>query len=208
VTQKIMRPITGFERPLLQYVFVALAAVLIGTSVWGAVSVRRAAGEIERLRADDLNGRVERQQLERRAAREQSARESLSLQLARVQAGSAAGSNPPTLTLLPLTTRGAAPPPPTVMPPGPAQIIALRLVLPRGRSSRAATYQISVRSWTGGQTIWLRSGLPSSKADGREIVQANITGDVFAPGAYEVLLTGRGDGAQQDVASYEVSVGR
>ncbi len=205
-----MRPISGFDRPALQYLFALLAVVLIAVGAWGAVSVRRATREIERLHAAELNGRLERERLEARAAREQSARESLALQMARAKSGAGDSKSPdvPTLTLTPLTKRGSAPPPPTVTPPAQVQVIALRLVLPRGADPRGGAYLIAVRSWSGGQTIWARGALPSIEADGRRMVQAHVTGDVFAPGSYEVLLTTTAaDGTQKEVASYEVTVG-
>ncbi len=204
-----MRPISGFDRPVLQYLFVVLALSLIGVAAWGAVSVKRATREIERLHAEELNARVEREHLEARAARERSARESLALQLARGRAGSdSKAADMPTLTLAPLGRRGPAPPPASVAPPAPAQVIALRLVLPRGADPRATTYQVAIRTWSGGLTIWSRGGLSAIDVDGRRVVQAQITGDVFAPGSYEALLTIlTADGAQQDVGAYEVTVG-
>lgn len=207
-----MRPISGLNRPALQYLFVALALVLMAVGVWGALSVRRASREIERLHAAELNGRIEREQLEARVAREQSARESLSLQIARAKSGAMpVGKSPdtPTLTLTPLTRRGPAPPPASVAPPHPSQVIALRLVLPRGVDRRGAAYRITIRSWSSGQTIWFRGALGSTEADGRRVVQANISGDVFAEGSYEALLTATmPDGAEKGIASYEVTVGR
>jgi hypothetical protein len=205
-----MRSIRGFERPSFQYMFVALSVALIGVGIWGGVSVRRAAREIERLHAAALNDRIEREKLEARAAREQSARESLTLEIARSRSAATAAAKPsdmPTLTLTPLTRRESTPPPVTVAPPLASQVIALRLVLPRG-AGRDTTYQIAIRSWSGGQTVWSRGDAKSIEADGRRLVQAYVTGDVFAAGAYEVLLTGTGaDGMQKEVASYEVPVG-
>lgn len=207
-----MRPISGFDRPSFQYLFVFLAVVLMAIGVWGAVSVRRASREIERLHTAELNGRIEREHLEARAAREQSARESLALQIARARSGAAPEAKPadlPTLTLTPLVRRGPAPPPPTVAPPHASQVIALRLVLPRGSDPRAAAYRVAIRSWSGGQTIWSRGALTPIDVDGRRVVQASVTGDVLAEGSYEALLTATAaDGAEKEIASYEVTVGR
>lgn len=206
-----MRPISGFDRPALQYLFVVLSVVLIAVAAWGAVSVRRAAREIERLHASELNGRLEREQLEARAAREQSARESLALQIARSKSGETTTgkmTEVPSLTLMPLARRGPEPPPPTVAPPQPEQVIALRLMLPRGVDPREGSYQIAIRSWQGGQTIWSRGALAATRVDGRGAVQAYLTGEVFGAGSYEALLTGTGpDGAPKEIASYELTVG-
>ena len=204
-----MRPISGFDRPGLQYSFVGLAVVLIAVGAWGALSVKRAAREIERLHAAELSARVEREQLEARAARERSARESLALQLGRSSRGAGLqNADLPTLTLTPVTRRGPAPPPATVAPPASAQVIALRLVLPRGANARGNSYQITIRNWSDGLTVWSRGGLSATEADGRRVVQAQVTGDVFTAGSYEALLTiAATDGSRQDVASYEVTVG-
>jgi hypothetical protein len=203
-----MRPISGFERPAVQYAFVGLAIVLIATGVWGGITVRRAAKQNGQLRADLLNARVERDQLEARAAREQSARESLSLQLSRARSRPRADGATPGLTLMPLKTRGSAPPPPTVATLAPSQVIELRLRVPGRPDPRIVTYQAAVRSWSGGQTLWSRAGLKTIEVDRQPLVHAYVTGDVFAPGAYEVLLTGTAaDGAQKEIASYEVTVG-
>jgi hypothetical protein len=204
-----MRPISGFDRPLLQYCFVGLAVVLIAVGAWGALSVKRATREIERLHTADLSARVEREQLEARAERERSARESLALQLGRASRGSRSeDAGLPTLTLTPVTRRGPAPPPATVAPPTSAQVIALRLVLPRGADARGTSYQITIRNWSDGATVWSRGRLSATEVDGRRVVQSQITGDVLAPGSYEALLTiAATDGSRQDVASYEVTVG-
>jgi hypothetical protein len=206
-----MRPISGFDRPSFQYLFVVLSVVLIAVGAWGAVSVRRASREIERLHASELNGRLEREQLEARAAREQSARESLALQIARSSNGettTAKKAEVPSLTLTPLSRRGPTPPPPTVAPPQPLQVIALRLMLPRGVDPHAGRYHIAIRNWEGGQTIWSRGALAATRVEGRGAVQAYLTGEVFGAGSYEALLTATGpDGTLKEIASYELTVG-
>jgi protein involved in polysaccharide export with SLBB domain len=78
-------------------------------------------------------------------------------------------------------------------------------VLPAGKPAPAARYGISVRTWSGGDTVWQRSGLAESIVDGKRMVTAFVTGDVFAPGAYELSLTAGPPAAE--VASYEVGVG-
>lgn len=203
----VMRPVSGFERPGLQWLFVVLAVVLVGLVAAEAVGLRRLRGQVESLRASDLNARIEREQLQARIAREQSAREAFSLEAARLRGGSHAGASQPTLTLSPLTRRGATPPDPTVERPAENQAIQLRLILPPGPASRAPNYSVTVRAWSGGETIWSRSGLPASTVDGRAMVTAFITGDVFAPGAYEVAIAAvSSDKKIADVAAYEIAV--
>jgi hypothetical protein len=203
----VMRPVRGFERPSLQWLFVALAVVLVGLAAAEAVGLRRLRGQVESLRASDLNGRIEREQLQARLVREQSAREAFSLEAARLRGGPHAGASQPTLTLSPLTRRGATPPDPTVARPIESQAIELRLLLPPGSALRGSTYSVAVRAWSGGQTIWSRSGLTASTVEGRAMVTSFITGDVFAPGAYEVALTTMSsDNKNADVAAYEIAV--
>jgi hypothetical protein len=205
-----MRPVSGFDRPIVQWLFVALGVVLTVVAAGEALGLRRARAAIASLRAAHLESRVQQEQLQNRLAHEQATREALALELTRVRAstGSArpeglAGS--PTLTLTPLSKRGAQPPEPTVVQPAAAQPIQLRLVLPRGRATASARYDIAVRTWSGGETVWRRSGIAGSTVDGQPMVTAFVTGDVFAVGAYEVLLTTAGE-KPAEVASYEIGV--
>lgn len=202
-----MRPVSGFERPLVQWLFVALGLALIAIAGGEALVLRRAHARIESMRAADLNARLEREQLAIRLAHEQSAREALGLELGRVRGGAAASAAQPTLTLSPLTRRGVQPPEPTVAQPAAAEPIQLRLELPRAGGARGAAYTIVMRAWSGGETVWTRSGLAASRVDGIAMVTAFVTGDVLAPGAYELALTSSA-GAEKnaEVASYEVAV--
>ena len=90
--------------------------------------------------------------------------------------------------------------------PADNQAIQLRLVLPAGTEPPAARYTIVVRTWTGGETVWSRGGLSMSTVDNKRMVTAFITGDVFAPGAYEIALTRKAGEIAGDVASYEVGI--
>ena len=200
-----MRPVSGFDRPGVQWLFIVLGIALIVAAGGEAVVLRRAGAEIRSLRAESLNDRIAREQLEARAAREQSARESLSLELTR-QRGAGAAVTQPTLTLTPLRKRGAEPPEPTVAKPAESQVIQLRLVLPTGAEPSNARYTIVLRTWTGGDAIWSRGGVTMSTVDNKQMVTALVTGDVFAPGAYEIALTRRGGEAMTEVASYEVGI--
>lgn len=202
-----MRPVSGLERPALQWLFVALGVALVVVAAGEAVGLRRARGQMAALRAADLNARIERQQLQARAAREGSAREALSLEVGRLRANGP-GVSQPTLTLSPLLKRGATPPEATVERPAENQVIQLRLVLPPRRPPHAVVYTVVVRTWSGGDNIWSRSGLSLSTVDNRPMVSAFITGDVFAPGAYEIALSGTSAGNKtEDIAAYEIAVG-
>jgi len=203
-----MRPVSGFDRPSTQWAFVLLSLVLIAICAIGAVALRRARAAQQTLRVADLNGRLDRQALEMRFAREQSAREALSLEVSRLR-GTAlpAGAIVPTLTLSPLKARGASPPQPTVDAPAVPVAIELRLMLPRGADRGVKAYTAALRNWSGGEQIWSRGALKETKVEGRPAVVAPITGDILTPGAYEILLTAVfADGRSSEVASYEVTV--
>lgn len=203
----VMRPVSGFERPGLQWLFVAVACVLVVLAAAEAIGLRRLRGQMESLRASDLNRRIEREQLQARVAREQSAREAFSLEIARLRGGPPAAASPPTLTLSPLITRGVTPPDPTVEKPAENQAIQLRLLLPPGSAAHRSNFSVAVRAWSGGETIWSRGGLSASTVEGRPVVAAFITGDVFAPGAYEIALTSvSADKKIAEVAAYEIAV--
>ena len=200
-----MRPVSGFDRPAVQWLFMVLGIALIGVAGGETLVLLRARAEIRSLRAESLNDRSAREQLEARAAREQSARESLSLELAR-QRGATAAVTQPTLTLAPLRKRGAQPPDPTVTKPADSQAIQLRLVLPTSPEPPDARYSIVVRTWTGGATVWSREGVTMSTVDHKRMVTAFITGDVFTPGAYEIALTRHAGETTAEVSSYEVGI--
>jgi hypothetical protein len=205
-----MRVVRGFEKPALQWVFVALAVALIVIATGEAVGLRRTRSVIAELRAADLNSRMERQQLETRLAREQAARESFALELGRVRGSvSTTAASEPTLTLTPIVTRRATPPDPTVAVPAPAQSILLRLLVPGSRARSTDRYAVAVRTWSKGDVVWSRSDLRASTIDRKTAVTARLTGDVFAPGAYEIRLTNTPeDGPPAEVAFYEITIGQ
>jgi hypothetical protein len=211
-----MRPVSGFERPIVQWIFVLLGGMLIAVAAGETVALRRGRAQIDMLRAASLNARVQQDQLESRLTREEAAREALTRELARLRSsigtgyaeavdgrGASASASQPALTLTPLTKRGAQLPEPTVVQPPGAQVILLRLVLPPGRTPPAARYTVALRTWSGGEMLWRRSGLAGSIVDGKPMVTALVTGDVFAEGAYEVALTATPGG---EIAMYEVGV--
>ncbi len=201
-----MRPVSGFERPGLQWLFIGLGMVLIVIAAGEGVALLRARTQIAALRTADLNKRIELDKLSAQAARDRAAREALTLELAR-QRGAGSAVTQPTLTLSPLSKRGAQPPDPTVAKPADQQSIQLRLVLPGRTDSSGAHYTIVIRTWSGGETVWSRFGLTMTTVDNKRMVTAFITGDVFAPGAYEIALTRIVMGASPtDVASYEVAI--
>ena len=201
-----MRAVRGFERPAVQWIFLALAFVLIALVASLATNARRSSSIIRDLRARETDDRRTREQLEARLAREQAMREALALELARLRAGGpglAGSSAPPTLTLQPLRARDATPPPPTMDALAPAQVIELRLLLPKTAATSAArVYELTVRDWVTGQTRLARAGVKPSRIDGALAVTAYVPGDVFAAGSYEVILRS----GQTELATYEIPV--
>jgi hypothetical protein len=194
-----------FERADVQWMFVSLSIVLVVIAAGEAVALRRSRSQIESLRAAELNAQVERDRLRTEVSREQAARESFSLELAR-ERGAGSPVTLPTLTLSPLTKRGAQPPDPTVVKPADNQTIQLRLVLPATAKLPASRYTIVLRTWTEGETIWSRGGLSISTVENMRMVTTLISGDVLSAGAYEIALTSNAADKAADVAAYEVGV--
>ena len=203
-----MRPISGFERPPFQWLFAALAVVLIAVAGGAAWHARRTAAVATELRAADEGARLERQRLEAQLARERSSREALTLELARQRAG---GAEPPgvmpTLTLTPTGTRGPTPPVPTASAQHATQVIELRLVLPARAEKQFARFDVSWRDWSGGDLLWSRGGMTAAVIDRQAMVTTFLIGDVLRAGSYELLLSGVTlDGRKEEVASYELAV--
>jgi hypothetical protein len=202
-----MRPVSGFERPWIQWTFVAIGLLLVGIAAAEAIAIRRAREATEEVRAAEMNARLDRQQFELQLAHERSTREALAIEVARLRGTASQHAEPPTLTLTPLVKRGPTPPEATVDQP-PAQLpIQLRLILARTPPPGMKDATITLRSWSTGQTLWSRSGLAVATVDARPTVTALITGDALTAGAYELLLTAK-DPAGQPVAlaTYEVTV--
>jgi hypothetical protein len=189
----------------VQWVFVALGVGLIAVAAAEAVALRRMQAQTSTLLAAKLQAETERDDLDRRLARERSAREALALEVSRLR-GSTQGGALPTLTLQPLRAPSSAPPEPTVAPPSPLQLIALRLLLPAGADTRRP-YALTIRTWSGGEHVWMRGGLTTSAVESQRMVIAHVGGDVLAPGSYEINLDVTApDGERSHAASYELSV--
>ena len=202
-----MRPVNGFDRPILQWLFVASAVILIGIAGGAAWLARRANVAAETARAAEEGGRLERQQLEAQLARERSAREALTLELARAREGG--GAQParvvPTLTLTPAISRGSTPPAPTASTRHATEVIELRLVLP-APAKQYTRFEAVLRNWSTGQLVWSRGGLTSMTIDRQRAIATFVTGDLFRAGSYEVLVYGiAADGKKVELASYEIA---
>jgi hypothetical protein len=202
-----MRPVRGFERPWMQWGFVVLGLVLVGVAAAEAMALRRLRGEIAQARASEMSAQTAREETQIKLTQERAARQALSFDVERLRGGAREGPGVPMLTLSPVTKHGAGPPEPTVDAIPDAESIQLRLLLPAASTAAATRYSVSVRSWSGGETVWSRNGLRASTVDAHPMVTAFVTGDVFAPGAYEVALTATtADGMRAETASYEVAI--
>lgn len=201
-----MRPISGFERPIVQWLFVGLSVVLIATAGTAAWVARRANMAATAARAAEEGGRLERQHLDAQLARERSAREALSLELARQrETGAEPARMIPTLTLRPLATRGSLPPAATVATQHATQVIEMRLVLPLG-TERYERFDVVLRDWATGEAAWSRGGLAAGTIERQRMLSTFVTGDVFRAAAYELLVSGTtANGQRGEVASYEVA---
>lgn len=203
-----MRSVSGLDRPVIQWTFVALGVVLIALTAAEAVAIRRVRARIEEARTAEMNARLDRQQLEIELVRERSAREALSIEVARLRgAATPGGAAPPTLTLTPLAKRGGTPPAPSVQAPAAGQVIELRLELPRQVATGLHGFTIAIRQWSSGETLWARGGLSAARNGGRPAVAALVTGDALAAGPYEILLSAVTPAGQPaEVATYEVTI--
>jgi hypothetical protein len=201
-----MRPISGFERPLIQWLFVLLSLCLMVAAGGAAWLARRANAAADLARSAEEGARFEGQQLDAQLARERSSREALSLELTRQREGVADPIRVlPTLTLTPVTARGATPPEPSVTTQHATQVIELRLVLPSS-GKRYRGFDIALRDWSSGQGVWSRGGLIATTIDRQSMVATYVTGELFRRGAYELLVSGQTpEGKKEEVASYEIS---
>ena len=197
----------GFERPRVQWMVIALCAVL--TIMLAAATVRMWTLQDLLRKADQVMGlnEKERQTLERDLARERSAREALSLELGRARSGAAP---PSTLTLDPLIKRSGSPPESNMEAPRADGVIELRLLLPDTAPPNLKQLQITARDWSTGTVRWSVGSARLTPVDGRRAAVAYVTGEMIAAGTYEFLLTPMGEGGPQPdaVAAYELGISR
>ena len=71
---------------------------------------------------------------------------------------------------------------------------------------RYTGFDVALRDWSTGLVIWSRGGLNAATIDRQSMVTTYVTGEMFRPGAYEVLVSGQTpEGKKEDVASYEIT---
>jgi hypothetical protein len=61
--------------------------------------------------------------------------------------------------------------------------------MPETVGDNVTTCQIIARDWSTGQPRWSRADVPVGVIDGRRAAVTYVTGEMFAPGAYELLVT-------------------
>ena len=206
----------GFERPRVQWMVIGLCAVL--TIMLAVATVRMRTLQDLLRQADQVMGlnEKERQTLERDLARERSAREALSLELGRARSGAAptgdggAGGSPSTLTLDPLIKRSGSPPEANIDAPTVDTVVELRLLLPDASRTDLQELKITARDWSTGTMRWSIASVRLATAAGRGAALAYVTGEMLAPGAYELVLAPAGaEGPQPNPgAAYELGVTR
>lgn len=191
-----IRGVPGADKPLLQWLLVALCLVIVGLA---ALLVRRERETDRRIRA--MAGDLRRAQareaaLEREIARERSAREAFEIGLGKERAAN-------TLPGVPLQAGLDASGRPRQQVRVPPEATRVQFVLPIG-GQRFDRYRAAIRPWTGGDDLWLHA-LITRAVDRRLFV--TVPADVLAPGAYELLLSGvRPDGSRDDFAVFTFEV--
>jgi hypothetical protein len=101
-----MRPVSGLDRPLVQWVFVALAAVLVAVSAAASLALRRAKADVVQLRTAAMDGALDRRQLELQLSHARTACEADGHPA--VTDGAAAGARPCCRTATDAAEQGAA----------------------------------------------------------------------------------------------------
>jgi hypothetical protein len=209
-----VRPVKGFERPLLQWMVVAGCVLLVAMLVSATLSVRRTTAQVGELLESQRVCRSEQDALHAQLAKERAAREAFSLELARVRAQQGSEdtkpAETPSLTLVPPKDRGAVPPGESLVAPERGQTIQLRLLLPPKVAVKNGAFQVAARDWSTGLAMWSTAAATTDTVDGRRAVVAHVTGEMLRPGSYEVTVTGAGSAgeAPEPIAIYEVTVGR
>ncbi len=194
-----MRPISGFDRPVVQWLFALCGVALIAACAATGVALVRMRRAVEESRREAMQAAIDREQVESSLARERSTREAVRLELGRER--SAVPASTPTLTLSP-AVRKSPQGPEIAVPQTTAPVVELRLLLPHGTPD--GPFTVTARSWSTGAVAWVRAGLAAGIADAKPAVLVPITSDALAPGPYEILLSA--GSPPKDVATYEVSV--
>jgi hypothetical protein len=194
-----IRGVPGADRPVVQWLLVALCLVIV---VQAGLLIRRDR-ETERgvrAMAHDLRAAAERQEsLEREVARERSAREAFEIGLGKERAAN-------TLPGIPLEPGLDSDGKPKQQLRIPADVGRVQLVLPVG-GKRFDRYRVAIRPWTGGEELWVHAMVRADVDPKRVFVPVPV--EVLTPGAYALLLGGfRQDGSRDDFSVFTFEVTR
>lgn len=194
-----LRGVPGGERPLVQWLMVALAVAIVGLALF-LLQRDRAARETLRALQDELRAADDREmKLERQLARERSAREAFEIGLGRERAANA----PQGIALEAGLDRSGRPKQEVLLP---ADVARVQFVLPL-KGPRLARYRAALRTFSEGDELWVHAALRADVDPKRLFVAVPI--DVLAPGAYELALTGFTEkGERRDVEAFTFEVVR
>lgn len=192
-----MRGVPGVERPVVQWILVALCVLIIVLAAL-LVRSRRASDAVVGVLRQELDRAARRQSsLELEVQRERAARESFQISLEQERGANAF----PGVALEPgLASSGL--PKQQLRVPADARRVPLVLPLP---SHRFDHYRVAVRPFAGGDDVWVHARLHPGRDARRLIVP--VPGEVLPPGSYELALSGVGtDGRRRDLSTFTFEV--
>jgi hypothetical protein len=202
--RRALSSIPGLDRPLFQWLLLLLCGALVALAVWSAIRVRALRSQVGTLQAAVLVAERRQDDLERQLAREQSAREALSIGLARERtATNRERPVVPAFRLTPGLSRSGVPEQKLAVSPE-AVAVQLELVTER-RPGR--TYRAGVVPFSGGDELWSHARLRPRNA--RAPVVVTIPAEILMPGWYALALTtADASGKREEAGTYAFEVTR
>jgi hypothetical protein len=192
-----LRGVPGGDRPLVQWLMVALAVAIVVLAARVVLRERDARETIRRLEEELRAAAAREEQLERSLARERAAREAFEIGLGRERASNA----PPGIPL-----EGGLDPSgrPKQQIRLPDEATRVRFVLPL-KGPRLARYRAGLRTFSGGEELWSHAVLRADADPMRLFV--TVPYELLAPGAYELMVVGFTDrGERKDVDAYTFEI--
>jgi hypothetical protein len=202
--RRAVPPIPGLERPALQWIVLLLCVALVALGAWSMARVRALRSQIGTLNAAVLVADRRLEELERQLAREQSAREALSIGLKRERAaGEHARPVVPAFRLTPGLSRSGLPEQ-TLAIPSDAAAVQLELVTER-RPGR--TCRVSIVPFSGGDELWSHARIRPRTPQAPIVVIVPV--EILAPGRYALTLTtADAIGRREEAGTYVFEVTR
>jgi hypothetical protein len=192
-----LRGVPGAERPLVQWLIVLFAVAIVALAVVVMQRERRERETIHALREELKAAAGREEKLERHLARERSAREAFEIGLGRERAINAPQGVP---------LEGGLDPSghPTQRVRLPQDVARVQFVLPL-KGARLARYRAALRSFSGGDELWVHAMLRADVDPKRLFVAVPV--DLLAPGSYELALIGfteQGERKDVDAFTFEI----